>query len=77
MTANEAAGWVLASEDNYVILNKRIVIRGPIYEYKFSEVPYVPVIRVKGTFYHVKYENCLPMVDYSAPIEVDENNYII
>lgn len=70
--ANEAACWVLQSEEHFVLLGKRI-IRGPIYE----EYTYLPVMRVGGTFYHIKYEDKELKVDYSMPIFVDKQLNIV
>lgn len=68
MKAKEAAIWVLQSDNHFVLFGNRIM-RGSIYE----EYEYFPVIRVKDSFYHVKYEDGQEKVDYSAPIYVDKN----
>lgn len=72
MKANEAAMWVLNNEDNFVIFGKR-VCKGPIYE----EYSYVPVIRVGGNFYHIKYKEGCPKADYDSPVYVDTNFNIV
>lgn len=72
MNAREAALWVLQSEEHFVLLGKRI-IRGHIYE----EYTYLPVMRVGGTFYHMKYEDKELKVDYSMPIFVDEQLNVV
>lgn len=70
--ANEAALWVLRGEDFFVILENRI-IKGSIY----MENEFTPVIRVGGSFYHIKYENGEPKADYTSPIVVDNELNII
>ena len=63
MSTQEIALWLLQSEDNFVIFGGE-VCRPAIYE----ECKYVPVIRVKGKFYHIKVVDKCIVVDYESEV---------
>lgn len=68
MNAQETALWILQSEDHFILWENR-PFRPHVLQ---KESPYQPLIRVNGTYYHVKYDNGEPVVDYSSPVDCDE-----
>ena len=67
MNTSDAATWVLSGEDHFVIFGNK-VCKGPVY----SQYKYIPVIRVGGDFYHLKYIEGVPTADYNSRVYVDE-----